>query len=81
MPITNISKTAGAASMECGGAVDINLAVAAAPGAATQRVAIALILDRSGSMAGTPMLPFEGGRKRVCKHHHRCQRAKRRQHV
>lgn len=56
MPITNISKTAGAASIECGGAVDISLAIAAAPGAATQRVAIALILDRSGSMAGNPML-------------------------
>ena len=63
MPITNISKTAGAASMECGGAVDINLAVAAAPGAATQRVAIALILDRSGSMAGTPMLHLKAGAK------------------
>ena len=63
MPITNISKTAGAASIECGGAVDISLAIAAAPGAATQRVAIALILDRSGSMAGNPMLHLKAGAK------------------
>lgn len=61
MPITSISKTAGAASMECGGTVDINLAVSAAPGTVDERVAIALLLDRSGSMAGTPMLHLKAG--------------------
>lgn len=55
MGITNSNKQINADRIDCEGALKVTLALAAAPDISSNPTGIVLILDRSGSMSGTPI--------------------------
>lgn len=55
MGITTSNKQISIDHIDCGGALKVTLALAAAPDITTNPTDIVLILDRSGSMDGTPL--------------------------
>lgn len=55
MGITNSNKQINADRIDCEGALKVTLALAAAPDISSNPTDIVLILDRSGSMSGTPI--------------------------
>lgn len=63
MPITSVNKTASATTIEPGGSLRVTLTVDAKPGIVENPVDVALVLDRSGSMAGEPMTHLKEGAK------------------
>ena len=63
MPITSVNKTASAAAIEPGGSLRVTLTVDAKPGIVEHPVDVALLLDRSGSMAGEAMTHLKEGAK------------------
>ena len=64
MGVTNSNKTIDATSINCGGTFKVTLALAAAPDIVNNPTDIVLILDRSGSMAGSPLANLKLGAKK-----------------
>ena len=61
MGVTNSNKELSVSEITCGGSFRIRLSLTAAPDITTNPTDIVLILDRSGSMAGTPLDSLKGG--------------------
>ena len=61
MGITNSNKTVSVDRIDCEGTLRVTLALTAAPDIITNPTDIALVLDRSGSMAGTPLTNMKAG--------------------
>lgn len=55
MGIVNSNKQISVSQIDCGGTFTVTLAIAAAPDIASNPTDIVLVLDRSGSMSGTPL--------------------------
>lgn len=63
MGITNSNKVISADRIDCDGSLKVTLALTAAPDIISNPTDIALILDRSGSMAGAPLASMKAGAK------------------
>ena len=63
MGITNTNKVINADRIDCDGSLKVTLALTAAPDIITNPTDIALVLDRSGSMTGTPLANMKTGAK------------------
>lgn len=63
MGITNSNKFTDVQQTDCSGTVKVTLALTAAPDIITNPTDIVLVLDRSGSMAGTPLADMKTGAK------------------
>lgn len=63
MGITNSNKELSAARIDCGGSFQVNLSLTAAPDIVSNPTDIVLILDRSGSMAGSALANLKNGAK------------------
>lgn len=61
MGITNSNKVLSTGQIDCGETLKVTLALTAAPDILSNPVDIALVLDRSGSMAGTPLANMKAG--------------------
>ena len=55
MGVTNSNKELNVSRMDCGGSFKIKLSLTAAPDIISNPTDMVLILDRSGSMAGSPL--------------------------
>lgn len=64
MGVTNSNKELSTANIECGGSFNIKLSLAAEPDILTNPTDIVLILDRSRSMAGSPMANLKSGARK-----------------
>ena len=63
MGVTNSNKELSVSEIACGGSFEIRLSLTAAPDITTNPTDIVLILDRSGSMQGTPLASLKNGAK------------------
>lgn len=63
MGITNSNKVINLDRIDCDGSLRVTLALTAVPDIITNPTDIALVLDRSGSMAGSPMANMKTGAK------------------
>lgn len=63
MGITNSNKVINLDRIDCDGSLRVTLALTAAPDIITNPTDIALVLDRSGSMTGSPMVNMKTGAK------------------
>ncbi len=63
MAITNTDKTISETRIGSDGTLEVTLSVTAQPGAAGGAMDVALVLDRSGSMSGTPLEHLKAGAK------------------
>lgn len=63
MGITNSNKQISVDSIDCNGTLKVTLALAASPDISTNPTDIVLVLDRSGSMAGSPLANMKTGAK------------------
>ena len=63
MGITNSNKVINMDRIDCDGSLRVTLALTAAPDIVTNPTDIALVLDRSGSMTGTPLANMKTGAK------------------
>ena len=63
MGITNSNKVISGNRIECDGSLKVTLALTAAPDIISNPTDIALVLDRSGSMAGAPLFNMKLGAK------------------
>lgn len=63
MGITNSNKQIDVTQIDCDGTLKVTLALAAAPDIASNPVDIVLVLDRSGSMSGSPLANMKNGAK------------------
>ena len=63
MGITNSNKELSAARIDCGGSFQVKLSLTAAPDIVSNPTEIVLILDRSGSMAGSALANLKNGAK------------------
>ena len=61
MGITNSNKQISTDQIDCSGTLKITLALSAAPDIASNPTDIVLVLDRSGSMTGTPLTNMKAG--------------------
>ncbi len=61
MGITNSNKQIDVTQIDCNGTLKVTLALSAAPDIATNPTDIVLVLDRSGSMAGSPLANMKAG--------------------
>lgn len=61
MGLTNSNKFISTDQIDCTGSLKVTLALAAAPDISTNPTDIVLILDRSGSMAGSPLANLKLG--------------------
>lgn len=64
MGLTSTNKSLSVSRIECGNSFQITLALTAAPEIITNPTDIVLILDRSGSMAGSPLANLKNGAKK-----------------
>lgn len=64
MGITNSNKVINTTRIDCDGSLRVTLALAAAPDIVSNPTDIVLILDRSGSMAGTPLANLKIGARK-----------------
>lgn len=64
MGVTNSNKELNVTQIECGGSFNIKLSLTAAPDIVSNPTDIVLILDRSGSMAGSPFANMKSGAKK-----------------
>ena len=65
MGITNFNKEISANRMDCDGSLKVTLALSASPDISSNPTDIVLVLDRSGSMAGSPLANLKSGAKTV----------------
>ena len=63
MGVTNSNKLVSTNQIECDGSLRVTLALTAAPDIISNPTDIALVLDRSGSMTGTPLANMKTGAK------------------
>ena len=63
MGIINSNKELSAQRIDCGGSFQVRLSLTAAPDITTNPTDIVLVLDRSGSMAGSAMDNMKNGAK------------------
>ena len=63
MGITNSNKVINVDRIDCDGSLRVTLGLTAAPDIITNPTDIALVLDRSGSMTGTPLANMKTGAK------------------
>ena len=63
MGITNSNKELSAVRIDCGGSFQVRLSLTAEPDIVTNPTDIVLILDRSGSMAGSALANLKNGAK------------------
>ena len=63
MGITSANKTIEPEMISCDGTFKVTLALSASPDISSNPTDIALVLDRSGSMAGTPLAHLKTGTK------------------
>ena len=63
MGITNSNKQINVSRIDCQGMLKVTLALSAAPDISSNPTDIALVLDRSGSMAGSPLANMKAGAK------------------
>jgi Ca-activated chloride channel family protein len=61
MGITNSNKELSVSRIECGGAFQVRLSLTAEPDITANPVDIVLVLDRSGSMSGSPLANLKNG--------------------
>lgn len=61
MGLTNANKSINTTQIDCCGSLRVTLALAASPDISSNPTDIVLILDRSGSMAGTPLANMKAG--------------------
>ena len=61
MGITNSNKQIDVTQIDCDGTLKVTLALSAAPDIAANPTDIVLVLDRSGSMAGSPLANMKVG--------------------
>ena len=64
MGVTNSDKTLSVSRIECGGTFNVKLSLAAEPSIVANPADIVLILDRSGSMAGSAIANLKSGAKK-----------------
>ena len=64
MGVTNSNKELNVSQINCGGSFKIKLSLTAAPDITSNPTDIVLILDRSGSMAGSPLANLKNGAKK-----------------
>lgn len=64
MGVTNSNKELNVTQINCGGSFKIKLSLTAAPDIISNPTDIVLILDRSGSMAGSPLANLKNGAKK-----------------
>ena len=64
MGVTSSGKELSTASIACGGSFQVRLSLTAEPNIVTNPTDIVLILDRSGSMAGSPLVNLKNGAKK-----------------
>lgn len=64
MGVTNSNKELSTSQIECGGSFKIKLSLTAEPNIVSNPTDIVLILDRSGSMAGSPFANMKSGAKK-----------------
>lgn len=64
MGVTNSNKELSVSRIDCGGSFKIKLSLTAAPDIISNPTDIVLILDRSGSMAGSPLANLKNGAKK-----------------
>lgn len=64
MGITHSDKSINVDRIDCGGTFKVNLSLTAAPDIQSNPTDIVLILDRSGSMAGSPLANLKNGAKK-----------------
>ena len=64
MGVTNSNKEISTDHINCDGSLKVTLALAAAPDITTNPTDIVLLLDRSGSMAGSPLEHMKAGAKK-----------------
>ena len=60
MGVTNSNKQISTDRILCGGTLNVTLALAASPDIVSNPTDIVLVLDRSGSMAGSPLAKRSG---------------------
>ena len=58
MGVTNYNKQLSVEKINCGGSLNIRLSLTAEPDISSNPVDIVLILDRSGSMAGSALAAY-----------------------
>lgn len=63
MGVTNSNKQINTDRIECDGTLKVTLALAASPDISSNPTDIVLVLDRSGSMAGSPLTNMKAGAK------------------
>ena len=63
MGLNNSNKTISADPIDCAGTLKVTLALSASPDISSNPTDIVLILDRSGSMAGSPIENLKNGAK------------------
>ena len=64
MGVTNSNKELSKSEIECGGSFQVRLSLTAEPDIVSNPTDIVLILDRSGSMAGSPLANLKSGAKK-----------------
>lgn len=64
MGVTNSNKTIDVSQIDCGGSFRVRLSLTAEPDILTNPTDIVLVLDRSGSMAGSPLANLKSGAKK-----------------
>ncbi len=64
MGITNSNKELSVSEIGCGGSFNVKLSLTAQPDIVSNPTDIVLILDRSGSMAGSPLANLKNGAKK-----------------
>ena len=63
MGVTNANKVINVDRIDCDGSLRVTLALTASPDIVSNPTDIVLVLDRSGSMAGTPLASMKTGAK------------------
>lgn len=63
MGVTNSNKQIHVDHIDCDGTLKVTLALSAAPDIVSNPAGIVLVLDRSGSMAGSPLANMKMGQK------------------
>ena len=63
MGVTSSNKQIDRDRIDCGGSLKVTLALSASPDISSNPTDIALVLDRSGSMAGSPLANMKEGAK------------------
>lgn len=64
MGVTNSNKQVNVDRIDCDGTLKVTIALTAAPDITSNPTDIVLVLDRSGSMAGTPLANMKAGAKK-----------------